>query len=151
MLYQLLIAPWCFKTMGCRYVQWSHTASYPTKMESSSTPHQIHQTHTLMLITFLHPLTCCFTFHSFSSCYSFTNIAIVQYVVSFTGVEMQTIQQTLWLLSYGLNSCRSSHTITACTKYCSSTSASRSICSSKNTIVIWIESNQVRCAFWGHT
>jgi hypothetical protein len=43
-----------------------------------------------MLITFLHHLTCCFTFHSFSSCYNFTNIAIVQYVVSFTGMEMQT-------------------------------------------------------------
>jgi hypothetical protein len=48
------------------------------------------KTHTLMFITFLHPLTCCFTFHSFSCRYSFTNIAVVQFVVSFTGVEMQT-------------------------------------------------------------
>lgn len=43
-----------------------------------------------MSITFVASLTCCFTFRSVSSCSSFTDITIVQYVVSFTGVEMQT-------------------------------------------------------------
>lgn len=65
-------------------------ASYPTKMDSSSTPQQIPQNPRINIDHFLlHPLTCFLTFHSFSSCCSFTDIAIVVYVVSFTGVEMQ--------------------------------------------------------------